>query len=493
MDEQEISLQELWNTIWKRAWLIVGITVVAMVTAYIASSFMTPIYEAETSFMIKSKASGLALPFGDLESLGGGTNTSRNYVELLKSRTVMEKAMAELGLNPGVDAPAMKDLRSSVSAQTVAQTDTIRVKVQMADRILARDLANALVDVLIAHNRDMNQAATRTAKEYLENQLETSSVQLHGAEERMLAVKSGRKIMEPSAQAQALIKRLVDLQAQQASVNVAIGEARARVGKLREQLSGMADTVVSSETVVEDPVVAGYRQRLADLELKLASARERYTEQHPEVQNLLTEIAEVKAGLNSAVARVVGTQTSSPNPQREGTILQIAAAEAEIAAAKAQHDALTKLVAQEEANLAKLPAKELDLARVARDLELAQQIYVMLRTKYEEMRVSEQMQISDIFRIDPAVTPASHIKPRKMLNTAIAAVLGGFVGVGAAFILEFADTSLKSAEDIELALGLPVLGTIPQHTGADAEEARLDPGEHRRRMESRKRGRKRNA
>lgn len=473
MDEQEISLQDLWMTIWKRIWLIVGLVVVAAVAAYIASSFMKPIYEAETSFLIRSQASGLALPFDDSGTMGSSSNTVRNYVELLKSRTVMEKALGQLAIEPGSnDWPSLGEIRNAVSAQVIAQTDAVRVKVQLADKHFARDLANALVDQLIEHNRDMNQAATRTAREYLAKQLELSSVQLREAEERLLAVKAGSKITEPSAEAQALINRLVALQAQHAAAEVSVGEAMARAGKLREQLAGMSDTVVSSETVVEDSVVAGLRRRLADLEFDLASARERYTEQHPEVVKLVAEISEVKANLSSAVARVVGTQVSTPNPQRTEILRQIAQAEVEITAARAQQEGLARLIEQEQVRLAQLPEKELDLARVTRDLELAQEINAMLRTKYEEMRVTEQMQISDIFRIDSAVTPEAPVKPRKLLNTAIAAVLGGFIGVGAALVLEFTDTSMKSADEIEKALSMPILGTIPLHVGEEAEQPR---------------------
>jgi succinoglycan biosynthesis transport protein ExoP len=493
MDEQEISLQELWMTVWKRAWLIACIVVLAMVTAYIASTYATPIYEAETSFLIRTQASGLSLPFDDVGNITGGTNTSRNYVEVLKSRTVMEKAVDRLGMRAGEDWPSVEELRAAVSAQVVAQTDAVRVKVQLADKHLARDLANALVDVLMAHNRDMNQAATRTAREYLARQLETSAVQLREAEERMLAVKAGSKITEPSAEAMAQINRLVELETQQAEAEVTMGQAQARVAKLREQLAGMSDTVVSSETLVEDSVVSGLRKQLADLEFQLASAQKRYTAQHPEVVKLEVEIAKVKADLNSAVARVVGVQTSTPNPQRAEALRQIAEAEVQIEAARAQRDGLARLVAQEQANLAKLPAKELDLARVTRDLELAQEINLMLRTKYEEMRVTEQMQISDIFRIDSAVTPKTPVKPRKMLNTAIAAVLGMFVGIGAAFIMEFADTSLKSSEEIEQALGLPILATIPLHVGVEVEQHRRHHKRNRSSTGSDSEGRKQRA
>ena len=245
MDEQEISLQELWQTIWKRAWLVVGLTVCAMIVAYFVSSAMTPIYEAETSFMVNSKGSNFALPIEDRGLMGSGANMTRNYVEVLKSRTVVDRALARVGLDPEHDPVDADDVRSSITAQVIAQTDAIRVKVQLADRQLAADLANALVDVLIEHNRDMNQAATRTAREYLADQLEVSTIQLRGAEERMLALKSGKRILEPSAEAQAQIKRIVDLETKKAEAEVSLGETQARLKKIREQLGGMTDTVVS--------------------------------------------------------------------------------------------------------------------------------------------------------------------------------------------------------------------------------------------------------
>lgn len=485
MEEQEISLQELWQTIGKRAWLVLGLTVCAMVIAYLVSSAMTPIYEAETSFMVSTKGGSLALPIEDLGLMGTGANMARNYVEVLKSRTVLDRALAKLEINSGHGPVDEEKVRKAITAQVIAQTDAIRVKVQLADRKLAANLANALVDVLIEHNRDINQAATRTAREYLADQLEVSTTQLRGAEERMLALKSGKRILEPSVEAQAQIKRIVDLEAKKAEAEVSLGETRARLAKIREQLGGVADTVVSSQTVVEDPVVAGYRTRLADLEIKLAAAREKYTEQHPEVARITAEMAEVKASLNSAVAKVIGTQVSSPNPMREQLLRQVVEAETQMASARAQVDALAKLIAAEEARLGTLPQKELDLARVTRDLDVAQQIYIMLRTRYEEMRITEQMQTSDIWRIDSAVVPISPVKPRKLLNTAIAGVLGVFVGVGMAFVMEFADTSMKSAEEVEAVLGLPILGAIPRHVGPGVESVTEHPGYYRARSKGR--------
>src|SRR5699024_1667483 len=52
------------------------------------------------------------------------------------------------------------------------------------------------------------------------------------------------------------------------------------------------------------------------------------------------------------------------------------------------------------------------------------------------------------------------VAPKPLLNIAIAIVLGGMVGVGIAFLLEYLDNTIRSDEDIEKQLGLPILGVI---------------------------------
>lgn len=54
----------------------------------------------------------------------------------------------------------------------------------------------------------------------------------------------------------------------------------------------------------------------------------------------------------------------------------------------------------------------------------------------------------------------SPVKPNPVLNMAIAAVVGLMLGLGIAFLLEYLDTSIKSEQDVEDSLGLPILGLI---------------------------------
>ena len=71
------------------------------------------------------------------------------------------------------------------------------------------------------------------------------------------------------------------------------------------------------------------------------------------------------------------------------------------------------------------------------------------------------MKVADIQPLDRAIVPQIPIRPRKLLNVAVAAFLGLFIGLGLAFIIEFMDVSFRSQEEVEKALGLPILGFIP--------------------------------
>ncbi|MFY9176638.1 MAG: Wzz/FepE/Etk N-terminal domain-containing protein [Caldicoprobacterales bacterium] len=71
------------------------------------------------------------------------------------------------------------------------------------------------------------------------------------------------------------------------------------------------------------------------------------------------------------------------------------------------------------------------------------------------------MKMDNVQFIDPAKVPVNPIKPRPLFNVAIAAVLGMMISVFIVFLVEYFDNTIKSIDDIENKLGLPVLGSIP--------------------------------
>jgi succinoglycan biosynthesis transport protein ExoP len=63
--------------------------------------------------------------------------------------------------------------------------------------------------------------------------------------------------------------------------------------------------------------------------------------------------------------------------------------------------------------------------------------------------------------VEPALTPIAPVRPRTRLNVILGLMLGVVIGVGFAFLREFLDRSVKTPEELEIAAGAPVVGTIP--------------------------------
>ncbi len=82
-----------------------------------------------------------------------------------------------------------------------------------------------------------------------------------------------------------------------------------------------------------------------------------------------------------------------------------------------------------------------------------------------KQEINDMMKVDSVSTIDVAKVPESPVAPNKVMNIAIATVLGMMVSVGLVFVLEFLDRTYKTPSDIERHLGLPILGAIPDIKG----------------------------
>ncbi|MEW6242824.1 MAG: Wzz/FepE/Etk N-terminal domain-containing protein [Bacillota bacterium] len=76
-------------------------------------------------------------------------------------------------------------------------------------------------------------------------------------------------------------------------------------------------------------------------------------------------------------------------------------------------------------------------------------------------QVRSIMRVENVEIIDPPLEPILPVRPRPKLNLAIAGVLGLMIGVLVVFLLEYLDNTIKTPEDVQRYLNLPVLGVIP--------------------------------
>jgi capsular exopolysaccharide synthesis family protein len=79
-------------------------------------------------------------------------------------------------------------------------------------------------------------------------------------------------------------------------------------------------------------------------------------------------------------------------------------------------------------------------------------------TMVPQLQTGSALQVS---LVEPALRPTEPIRPRTELNVTLALIIGLLLGVGLAVLRDFLDRSIKTPEELETAIGIPVVGTIP--------------------------------
>lgn len=117
------------------------------------------------------------------------------------------------------------------------------------------------------------------------------------------------------------------------------------------------------------------------------------------------------------------------------------------------------------------------------DAELAANIANTTVTTFQQ-KIPDLLNVDNVHILSEAELTANpqQVSPKPLLNIAIAIVLGAMVGVGIAFLLEYLDNTIKTEDDIEKRMGVPVLGVI---THVSDDDVRL---EHFQTSHSRRRG-----
>ena len=129
----------------------------------------------------------------------------------------------------------------------------------------------------------------------------------------------------------------------------------------------------------------------------------------------------------------------------------------------------------------RLPAVEQDLLRLTRDVKVNNELYTNLLNSFQQLRLIKEGKVGNVRIVDVAVAPERPVKPQRMQILALAGVLGLFAGLGLAFLRHRLRPGIKSPDEIERELGLNVFATVPHspvqaQLAADAKAGK--PGDH---------------
>ena len=147
-EEIEVNIGELLLVLWSKAAIIIlSGTLLGLLALVGTKLLITPQYVSETKIYVLSQQSDSGLTQGDMQA---STFLTKDYAELIKSRTVTEAVKAEIGLTM-VD----EELSDKISVSTPADTRVIQISVKDPDPYEAAKIANSVRGVASSHIQDV--------------------------------------------------------------------------------------------------------------------------------------------------------------------------------------------------------------------------------------------------------------------------------------------------------------------------------------------------
>ena len=137
-DEITIDLTELFMARWRKLHLVILAGIVVALLAFIGTKlFITPMYTSVTKVYVLSKQDGNASPtYSDLQT---GSSLTKDYMELVKSRPVLEQVIAILNLDMKAE-----ELADTITVDTPTDTRILRISVENEDPKTAKEIADAI-------------------------------------------------------------------------------------------------------------------------------------------------------------------------------------------------------------------------------------------------------------------------------------------------------------------------------------------------------------
>ena len=173
------------------------------------------------------------------------------------------------------------------------------------------------------------------------------------------------------------------------------------------------------------------------------------------------QIAELKAKIAEETRKVAALQAPSDNAVHQRLVTSKFQSEGELIVARQKAALLQEVIDQNNRDLELLPAVEKGYIKVARDAQVAGELYIMLAKRLEESKVAEVMQPNNVQVVDEPTLPEKPIRPRKALILVLAALAGFLLSSGYAVANELMNRTIRTEDDVKNYLALPVMGAIP--------------------------------
>jgi uncharacterized protein involved in exopolysaccharide biosynthesis len=513
--EQETSLRDFFQVVFKRKVHILLFFTVVVLTVAIGTLMATPIYQATAKILVKVERENVNRPASTMRPPGEMQINSE--IQILNSRSLAEKVLMALEpatIYPRPDeqdwgllekyAPIIKEyariikdevrgllekyflekrksrlaldkedpellavlprFQEELSIEAIKDTNLIMVQFRHKDPRMAATVVNRLADIYLDHHLTVYK--TPQFNKFVQEQTVLMKNKLQQSEKKLESLKKQHSIISLEEERSLLLKGEAALRAdlnRTLSLEVETGK---RIHQLRQQLVATPKTIQESEEIDRNEnLINALEVKLMELELKKIELRRKYTDEIKEVKDIKYEIRVVSEKLAELVKKRYVTKKYGVNPTYRQTQAELFRYEADLKAfnAKAKNQK-TQLIDYHQ-KLENLNRVEVELNQLKQEIDVADRNYRLYLTKLEESRISDAMdseKITSVSLIEPAQLPLKPVSPKVLLNLALGFFLGALGGLGLAFFFNYLDDSLELVEDVEKYLQLPVLASIPE-------------------------------
>ena len=436
--EESIDLGRLASIMWERkkitGGIIAGCTAIAIATAFI----LPKQYESTTLVQTRSAGNDIsgmkAMAAAMGVNVGGSASNASplNYIELMKSRTVIDPIIDNMDWDDPKKKPTAKDFaKKNLDIQNTKQTNLITVTAKGRTPEEAQMISQGVVDNFLAMQTDKNQQTQSLLVKFLNDRIENAKKESDEAAQKLADFSRENKIYSPDDQVKLAItqldaydKAVSDMQAQQKSAQAQYDVATQKLG---EQKAG-----AKAYNINDNSTVQSIRSQIVAKEVALTELRQHYTDQYPDVIAAQKQLNKLRQSLVTEVNNVVDSNAATLNTAQMELLKNQAVAQAQASAAAASEEAIKGKRAEKEKELGEFPDNAMTYMQLDRDAKIKQQIYTSLVNQCEQDKIQEAMESMDIQVIDPAELPDvdKPVAPKKKLIAAIGLVLGCLIAFG---------------------------------------------------------------
>ena len=441
--EESIDLGRLASIMWERkkvtGGIIAGCTAIAIATAFI----LPKQYESTTLVQTRSAGNDIsgmkAMAAAMGVNVGGSASNASplNYIELMKSRTVIDPIIDNMDWDDPKKKPTAKDFaKKNLDIQNTKQTNLITVTAKGRTPEEAQMISQGVVDNFLAMQTDKNQQTQSLLVKFLNDRIENAKKESDEAAQKLADFSRENKIYSPDDQVKLAItqldaydKAVSDMQAQQKSAQAQYDVATQKLG---EQKAG-----AKAYNINDNSTVQSIRSQIVAKEVALTELRQRYTDQYPDVIAAQKQLNKLRQSLVTEVNNVVDSNAATLNTAQMELLKNQAVAQAQASAAAASEEAIKGKRAEKEKELGEFPDNAMTYMQLDRDAKIKQQIYTSLVNQCEQDKIQEAMESMDIQVIDPADLPDvdKPAAPKKKLIAAIGFVVGSLIAFAYGLIL----------------------------------------------------------